>query len=99
MNRRDFLGSTIKTAGALALTAETSSLIGLTATAKSNNQEADNFVPNPIAVSTYSFWRFREDSKLDMPKCIDLAAQMGFDGVELHYAHAYTMASFLSRTK
>jgi hypothetical protein len=24
-------------------------------------------------------------------------AQAGFDGVELHYAHAYTMASFLSR--
>jgi len=26
------------------------------------------------------------------------AAQAGFDGVELHFAHAYTMASFLSRT-
>jgi 2,4-dienoyl-CoA reductase-like NADH-dependent reductase (Old Yellow Enzyme family) len=26
------------------------------------------------------------------------AAQAGFDGVELHYAHAYTMASFLSRS-
>ena len=26
------------------------------------------------------------------------ADQAGFDGVELHYAHAYTMASFLSRT-
>ena len=26
------------------------------------------------------------------------AQQAGFDGVELHYAHAYTMASFLSRT-
>jgi len=26
------------------------------------------------------------------------AEEAGFDGVELHYAHAYTMASFLSRT-
>ena len=26
------------------------------------------------------------------------AQKAGFDGVELHYAHAYTMASFLSRT-
>jgi dimethylglycine catabolism A len=26
------------------------------------------------------------------------ASQAGFDGVELHYAHAYTMSSFLSKT-
>lgn len=38
---------------------------------------------NPIAVSTYSFWRFRKDSKLTIPRCIDLAAEMGFDGVEI----------------
>ena len=38
---------------------------------------------NRIAVSTYSFWRFRRDSKLPIEKCIDLAAEMGFDGVEL----------------
>jgi sugar phosphate isomerase/epimerase len=36
-----------------------------------------------MAVSTYSFWRFREDSKLPVEDCIDQAAIMGFDGVEL----------------
>lgn len=40
--------------------------------------------PNPIGVSTYSFWRFngpREDYPIE--RCIDQAAEMGFDGVEL----------------
>ena len=37
-----------------------------------------------FGVSTYSFWRFngpKEDSPIE--KCIDQAAEMGFDGVEL----------------
>ncbi len=38
---------------------------------------------NPIAVSTYSFWRFKDDSKLSMEQCIDQASAMGFDAVEL----------------
>ncbi|NNJ27664.1 sugar phosphate isomerase/epimerase family protein [Alienimonas chondri] len=38
---------------------------------------------NPIAVSTYSYWRFREDSKLAITDCIDLAADAGFDAVEV----------------
>ncbi len=37
----------------------------------------------PIAVSTYSFWRFDDDQKLPIEQCIDEAAQMGFDGVEI----------------
>ena len=37
------------------------------------------FIPNRIAISTYSFWRYRDDSKFNIPHCIDLAAQMGFD--------------------
>lgn len=38
---------------------------------------------NPIAVSTYSFWRFKDDSKLSIAQCIDEAARMGFDAVEI----------------
>jgi sugar phosphate isomerase/epimerase len=39
---------------------------------------------NPIAVSTYSFWQFREeDQPATMLQCIDFAAEMGFDGVEI----------------
>jgi sugar phosphate isomerase/epimerase len=38
---------------------------------------------NPIAVSTYSFWRFRDDSKLKIEECIRQAAEMGFDAVEI----------------
>ena len=37
----------------------------------------------PIAVSTYSFWRFRDDAKLPVAVCIDKAAELGFDAVEL----------------
>lgn len=37
---------------------------------------------NRIAVSTYSFWQFRHKELRDLEKCIDLAADLGFDGVE-----------------
>jgi L-ribulose-5-phosphate 3-epimerase len=38
---------------------------------------------NPIAVSTYSFWRFKDDAKLPIETCIEEAASMGFDAVEI----------------
>jgi L-ribulose-5-phosphate 3-epimerase len=38
---------------------------------------------NPIAVSTYSFWRYRKDSQVPIETCIDHAAAMGFDAVEI----------------
>jgi sugar phosphate isomerase/epimerase len=37
---------------------------------------------NRIAVSTYSFWHFR-DAATPIETCIDKAAAMGFDGVEI----------------
>jgi L-ribulose-5-phosphate 3-epimerase len=38
---------------------------------------------NRVAVSTYSFWQFKNRELRDIEKCIDLAGEMGFDGVEL----------------
>ena len=37
---------------------------------------------HPIALSTYSLWRFRSDELRDMDRCIDLADEFGFDGIE-----------------
>ncbi|MBN1846327.1 MAG: sugar phosphate isomerase/epimerase [Sedimentisphaerales bacterium] len=39
--------------------------------------------PNPIAVSTYSFWRFKPQLKMPIETCIEQAAEMGFDGVDI----------------
>jgi sugar phosphate isomerase/epimerase len=36
-----------------------------------------------FGVSTYSFFKFGSDNNLPVDQCIDLAAEMGFDGVEL----------------
>ena len=38
---------------------------------------------NPIAVSTYSFWRYRSGEKLAIDACIRMAGEMGFDAVEI----------------
>ncbi len=35
-----------------------------------------------IGVSTYSFWHFKE-KRVEVMDCIDMAAEMGFDGVEI----------------
>lgn len=39
--------------------------------------------PNHIGVSTYSFWQFTRKEMRDIGACIDMAAEMGFDGVEI----------------
>ena len=40
-------------------------------------------ISNPIALSTYSLWRFRNEAFRDIHRCIDVASEFGFDGVEL----------------
>ena len=56
--------------------------------------------PNRIAVSTYSFWQFRHADLRDVERCIHLAAEMGFDGVEiLHRQMADESNATLQRLK
>ena len=38
---------------------------------------------HPIGVSTYSFWGFRRDELRPIEKNLELAAEMGFEGVEI----------------
>ena len=40
-------------------------------------------ISNPIALSTYSLWRFRNEAFRDVHRCIEIASEFGFDGVEL----------------
>jgi sugar phosphate isomerase/epimerase len=72
--RREFFACTAAAAGAAAL-----SLPRITAADDAPSPHR----PNRIAVSTYSYWRYRRDTKLSIEECIDLAAEAGFDGVEI----------------
>jgi sugar phosphate isomerase/epimerase len=55
---------------------------------------------NPIGVSTYSFWQFRHKDLRDIEACIDLAADMGFDAVEiLHRQMTNESPDYLQRLK
>ena len=78
--RRNFLTSlAIAGAGFSTLSAKTA----LT-DEKMSKKDLPSGKQNPIGVSTYSFWQFngpREDVPIE--KCIDQAARMGFDGVEI----------------
>jgi sugar phosphate isomerase/epimerase len=53
-----------------------------------------------FAVATYSFWQFRNEHLRDLEKCIDIAGEMGFDGVEiLHRQMQNEDAGYLQRLK
>ena len=70
MHRRKFFASTVAVAAV--------SAIPLRA------EEATKTVRRQrIGVSTYSFWQFKNKDLRDIEKCIDLAAEWGFDAVEI----------------
>lgn len=73
--RRDFL----KAAGLTGLGLAASSY-----TISNNSEKKSARRSNPIGVSSYSFWQFngpKEDTPIE--QCIDHAARMGFDGLEV----------------
>lgn len=91
VDRRGFLhGTAVALAGASSLAAA------------ADAAEARNEQPAPrnrIAVSTYSFWHFREE-KTPIETCLDKAAAMGFDGVEiLHVQMTDESNGYLQRLK
>ena len=79
INRRKFLAGSL---GGAVLSVN-SRLSGQPEPVQSSFQYERVHMPNPIAVSTYSFWRFKRNLKLPIEDCIDHAAAMGFDGVEI----------------
>lgn len=79
MNRRRFVAST----AAAALGASGVASARAAAPTAGPAEGTGRRITNPIAVSTYSFWQFRRDSGVTTEDCIDHAAEMGFDAVEL----------------
>jgi sugar phosphate isomerase/epimerase len=72
MERRHFLATGLLASTPLALRAE-----------DDLTTDQPPAVPNRIGVSSYSFWGFRRDHLRDIPLCVDHAARMGFDGLEI----------------
>lgn len=74
LNRRNMLLATAAAAGTLAT--------GRT-TVASPAPQATPVRRKRFGVSTYSFWQFKNDDLRSVETCIDLAAEWGFDGVEI----------------
>lgn len=78
IKRRTFLGRSFAAAGAIGLSSFSSNTQTFAGEGVAQSRR-----PNPIAVSTYSFWRFKRNLKLPIETCIEEAARMGFNGVEI----------------
>ena len=74
MNRRHFLSAAAPATLVTALPA---------AGAETPGGAAPGARRHPIGISTYSFWRFKNDDFRPAEKCLELAHELGFDGVEL----------------
>jgi len=93
LNRRHFL--TAASAAGLAMGTDCAPQAADSQQKKSDSQRRQRF-----AVSTYSFWQFRHKELRDIGRCIDHAAEMGFDGVELlHVQMENESNSYLQQLK
>lgn len=80
-SRRNFLKSSALIAGGASAIPAT--LLGEN-TGESNKSAAPQAkIRNRIGVSSYSFWGFQRDDLRPMEVCLEHAARMGFDGVEI----------------
>ena len=78
-SRRNFFQASMATMGGLCLSPMTQSISSIDKRGSITGKRH-----NPIGVSTYSFWQFngpKENSPIET--CIEKAAAMGFDGIEL----------------
>jgi sugar phosphate isomerase/epimerase len=85
VSRRRFVGS-ITTASLAAAAVGVSSTCAAQVAGEPTSKPGGSAalpVRNRMAVSTYSFWQFKNRDLRSIEKCIDLSAEMGFDGVEL----------------
>lgn len=78
-HRRNFLAAAVAAGSLVPL----QSAVGAQANNGKSEKVAGPRQTHPIVLSTYSLWRFRNDNLRDFGKCIDIADEMGFDGVEL----------------
>ena len=78
IRRRTFINRSIAATAALGLTSFSSD-----SNTFAGQDSAKSHRPNPIAVSTYSFWQFRRNQMISIEKCIEEASRMGFDGVDI----------------
>ena len=92
MKRRDFTRTLGATLGAMTTGVGSTMGVGSLASALSGTSSAygQDRVDSPgarstlpIGISTYSLWRFENEEFKDVTKCIDIASEYGFDGVEI----------------
>ena len=76
MNRRSFLHQSLLATGA-------STVLSNAAEPTPPPTAPPAVIKNRIGVSTYSFWGFDRGEFASIEKCLELAAVMGFDGVEI----------------